>query len=265
MYKRKYLKYFVSALLIGLFSCNQDKDNLRKVKPMKAQELNQKLTGIRERQMDYGSVNLEARVDSLNSNSLQSQLVDLFLINSSIKLDLKYASADNFMKMRLYDTLTKAYLQKEVAERLGRCQEFLTAINNNLYLLVYDAVRPISVQKKMWDALDSIPVSQRVKFVSNPANGSIHNYGAAVDLTICDGRGIPLDMGAEYDDIRKIAYPSLEAQFLNSGELTQKQLDNRKLLRKVMTSQNFRNIPTEWWHFNAFSRDIVKLKYAALK
>jgi D-alanyl-D-alanine dipeptidase len=72
-------------------------------------------------------------------------------------------------------------------------------------------------------------------------------------------------MGAEYDDFREIAFPKLEAQFLKSGELSKQQVDNRKLLRKVMSSQQFRNIPTEWWHFNAFSRITTSHKYQMLE
>ena len=178
---------------------------------------------------------------------------------------MKYATSDNFMKMKLYDTITKAYLQQDVAMRLAKCQTYLQSLDSNLSLLVYDAVRPISVQYKMWNALDSIPVKQRAKFVSNPANGSIHNYGAAIDLTICDKNGVALDMGAGYDDIRKIAYPSMEDHFLSKGELTIQQVANRKMLRKVMMNQNFRNISTEWWHFNACSRNEAKAKYVPLK
>jgi D-alanyl-D-alanine dipeptidase len=192
-------------------------------------------------------------------------LIDLQIVDPSIRIDLKYATTDNFMKMKLYDTITKIYLQKDVAERLSKCQAFLKTINEDLSLLVYDGVRPVSVQYKMWNALDTIPVNQRVKFVSNPANGSIHNYGAAVDLTICDKNGVPLDMGAGYDDIRKIAYPKMEAHFLANGMLTLEQVENRKMLRKIMTSQNFRNISTEWWHFNACSREAAKAKYLPLK
>ncbi len=188
-------------------------------------------------------------------------LVRVDAYNKQVFWDLKYASTDNFMHRILYDTLKTVYLQRDVARRLAKCQELLTSIDSNLHLLVYDGVRPLAVQWEMWHALDTIPVAQRVKFVSNPRNGSVHNYGAAVDLTICDVSKKPLDMGAGYDDSRKIAYPSLEAQFLASGELTQKQVANRQLLRKVMRSQRFSNIPSEWWHFNAFPRIIVKTRY----
>lgn len=191
-------------------------------------------------------------------------LVDIQEINKSIKVELKYATTDNFMKIKLYDKLSKAYLQKDVAERLSKCQDYLTSIDSKLFLLIYDAVRPLSTQQKMWDALDTIPFQERTKFVSNPENGSVHNYGAAIDLTICNSKGESLDMGAGYDDIRKIAYPILEDQFLASGELTIKQIENRKLLRKVMKSQGFINIPSEWWHFNACRRDEAKRKYSQL-
>lgn len=208
----------------------------------------------------------EKQADSVEAKLIQeTNLVDVQTLNTEIMVDLKYAGTDNFMKMKLYERLDKAYLQKDVAERLAKCQTFLRKINPDLHLLVYDAVRPVSVQQKMWKALDTIPVAMRTKFVSNPANGSIHNYGAAVDLTICDANGTPLDMGAGYDDIRQIAYPRLEAQFLASGELTQEQIENRKLLRKVMASQSFTNISTEWWHFNACTRAVAKEKYLILE
>lgn len=188
-------------------------------------------------------------------------LVPVNYYNKNIFWELKYATSDNFMHRVLYDTLETVYIQKSIAQRLAKCQEKLSAENADYHLLVYDGLRPLSVQWEMWKALDTIPVSERGKFVSNPKNGSVHNYGAAVDITICDNNRKPLDMGARYDDIRKIAYPSLEAQFLASGELTTGHVSNRNLLRKVMKSQQFSNIPTEWWHFNAYSRQTSSVKY----
>jgi D-alanyl-D-alanine dipeptidase len=181
--------------------------------------------------------------------------------NQNIWWELKYATKDNFMHRVLYDTLDKVYVQIDVARRLAKSQEYLTGRNKNYHLLVYDGVRPLSVQWEMWNALDTVSVLERGKFVSNPRNGSVHNYGAAVDLTICDAKRKPLDMGAGYDDISKIAYPSLESEFLATGDITQQQIDNRKLLRRALKSQGFSNIPTEWWHFNAFPRPVAKSKY----
>ncbi len=193
------------------------------------------------------------------------QLTDIQTINPTIQVDLKYATKDNFMHQILYKDIQHLYVQKDVAERLSKCQQYLKKINSSYSLLIYDGVRPLSVQQAMWDALDTIPFNERTKFVSNPANGSLHNYGAAVDLTICNEIGIAIDMGAGYDDIREIAYPKFETKFLESGDLTKEQIENRKLLRKVMSSQGFTNIQTEWWHFNACSRATAKIKYEILK
>jgi D-alanyl-D-alanine dipeptidase len=113
----------------------------------------------------------------------------------------------------------------------------------------------------MWKALDSLPPAERSKFVSNPKNLSLHNMGAAIDLTITDANGKPLDMGAGFDDIRQLAYPIFEDSFLRTGQLTALQVKNRKLLRNAMQAQGFRQLPTEWWHYNACSRDVAKSKY----
>lgn len=192
-------------------------------------------------------------------------LVDVKSLNKNIFVDLKYTTEDNFMKRILYKHIKKAYLQNDIAIRLSKCQNYLSSIDTSLHLLIYDALRPLSVQQEMWNALDTIPINERTKFVSNPKNGSIHNYGTAVDLTICYANGTPLDMGAGYDDIREIAYPKFEERFLESGELTIEQIENRKLLRKVMSYQSFSNITTEWWHFNACSRNQAKLTYKLIE
>lgn len=192
-------------------------------------------------------------------------LVPANFYNGDIRIELRYATSNNFMHRVLYDTLKTAYLQVSAAKKLAKVQVLLSSLKPGYRLLVYDALRPQSVQFEMWDALDTIPEAERGKFVSNPVNGSVHNYAAAVDLTITDKNGNPLDMGAGYDDIRKIAYPQLEAQFLSTGELTEQQVENRRLLRKVMRSQGFGNIPTEWWHFNEFPRTMVKQKYTIVR
>lgn len=202
---------------------------------------------------------------SIDSALLLTDLVNVQTLNPSIFVDLKYATTDNFMNMKLYDRLKNAYLQEDVADRLSKCQDYLSSIDSSLHLLIYDAVRPVSIQVKMWKALDSIPSKERGKYVSNPANKSLHNFGAAIDLTICDAKGNTLDMGAQFDEFNEIAYPTMEAHFLAKGELTQQQIDNRKLLRKVMKSQGFRNLPTEWWHFNACSRNDALTKYKILQ
>ena len=142
---------------------------------------------------------------------------------------------------------------------------YLSALDTSMHLLVYDAARPVDVQQLMWNALDTVPASQRGKYVSNPANLSLHNLGCAVDITICNSEGIAIDMGAGFDDFRDIAFPSKEAQYLKSGALTNEQHENRLLLRKVMSSQKFRQLPTEWWHYNAYSREVARKKFSVLE
>lgn len=192
---------------------------------------------------------------------LPAHLVDVQSICPDIQIDLKYCTSDNFLKQRLYFSINRAYLQKDVAIRLAKVQQALSKQKPGYRLLVFDALRPVSVQEKMWNALDTIVPVERAKFVSNPKNRSLHNFGAAVDISIVDARGQLLDMGAGFDDIRKIAYPCLEDSFLRAGQLSPLQLSNRLLLRNLMKSQGFRQLPTEWWHYNACSRDEAKQKY----
>ena len=174
---------------------------------------------------------------------------DVQKYNPKIKVDLKYRTSANFFKIQLYNRLDRAFLNDDVAQKLSACQAYLSQIDSNLFLLVYDAARPVNVQKEMWKALDSIPPKIRGRFVSSGRNLGMHNMGLSVDITICDAKGVPLDMGANFDDIREIAYPSKESYYLEKGELTQEHIKNRQLLRKVMTSQGFWNLSTEWWHF----------------
>ncbi|MBT5438969.1 MAG: M15 family metallopeptidase [Flavobacteriales bacterium] len=192
-------------------------------------------------------------------------LIDVQSLNKDIFCELKYATDDNFMGFQLYHSIKRPYLQPDVAERLSKCQDYLSEIDSSLHLLIYDAARPVSVQKLMWDALDSIPPGLRGRYVSNPGHRSLHNLGAAVDITICDDRRVVMDMGAGFDEFAEIAYPRMEYHFLKTGELSQQQYDNRLLLRRVMKSQRFRQLPTEWWHYNAYSRDVARTKYKVLR
>lgn len=203
-------------------------------------------------------------VDTLEQSLIDAGLVNVQDIIPGILIDLRYSTTNNFMNQDVYGHLNRAYLQPEVAEDLKKCMEFLQSKDSTLTLLIFDAVRPRSVQQIMWDVLD-MPIHEKTKFVSNPKNGSVHNYGAAVDITIAKKTGEPLDMGADYDDIRLIAYPRHEQAYLDSGMLSTQQIENRKLLRETMRAGGFSGIQTEWWHFNRFSRDLCKTKYAIVE
>lgn len=238
-------------LILNLLGCTFNNENLRnKV----GKEKSYSIKTIKD---TTKIVNEGIKIDSLEQKIIDAGLVDVQNIDSTILIDLKYSTKQNFMNEDVYGNLNKVYLQVSVANDLKKVNNYLHQIDSNLTLLIYDGVRPRSVQQKMWDVLD-MPINEKIKFVSNPKNGSIHNYGCAVDLTIATIDGEPLDMGADFDEIGKIAYPRLEQKFLESGELTNQQIENRKLLRKVMKYGGFYNIQTEWWHFNRYSRNKAK-------
>lgn len=259
----KMKKYFFTTVVFSfLLGCDNDSNKGLHENNSNSESVsiwNDNITDSNKVEPIVNSKNYKKEISNLEKKMIKAGLVDIQSVDPTLYVDVKYATTDNFMKKVLYDGYDKVYLQPEVAERLSKAQKALQKIDSTLTLLVFDGTRPRSVQQNMWDALDSIPFNDRIKFVSNPANGSLHNYGCAVDLTIINkySKGW-LDMGADYDDLRKIAYPKYEAKFLASGELTQLQLENRKLLRKVMKAGGFWVIDTEWWHFNAFSRSKAK-------
>ena len=190
-------------------------------------------------------------------------LVDVQKLDPTIFVDLKYSDTANFLKKDVYGSFEKAYLQPDVAARLVRAQQWLRQMHPGLSLLVYDAARPVSVQKIIWESLD-VPAGERGKFASNPRNGSLHNFGAAVDLTICDSTGRALDMGCPFDYFGELAWPVKEWEMIGSGLLTPTQVENRKLLRQVMAASGFYNIQTEWWHFNACTCDAARQRYVII-
>lgn len=248
--------FFILGLSLLIYSCDENSEPvvIEEVEPLP----------LPDPQIAKDSI-AKVELDSTTVEYMRTfNLVNIRLIDPSIQVDLRYATDNNFMGHILYDTLNVLYLQEDVAQRVSACQQYLKEKVPNYSLLIYDGVRPLEVQREMWNALDTIPAAQRGKFVSNPSYGSVHNFGAAVDLTICNEVGEPLDMGAGYDDFRDIAFPSKEWKFLASGELTTEQVDNRKLLREVMKSQGFRGIPSEWWHFNACTRNQAVYKYKKL-
>lgn len=243
--------FFLTLLLLVEYSCTSKVD--------------EQINNVKEEVDEVDSVKVEnVFSDSLREIYRAIGLVSISEVDSNILIDLRYASENNFMHHVLYDTISEAFLQQEVAVRLSKCQKYLDSIRPGYKLKVFDAVRPNQVQREMWNAMDSVPTIRRGKYVSNPVLGSVHNFGSAVDLTICDAEGNELDMGAGYDDFRDIAFPSKEIEFLASGELTKEQVANRKLLRTVMRSQKFNVIPSEWWHFNAFSRITAEAKFEML-
>lgn len=188
---------------------------------------------------------------------LDKGLKDVQQLDASIKVELKYATEDNFMDRVLYDSLFHAFLQEEAAVKLANAQKKLKEKDSTLSLLIYDAVRPNSIQYKMWDMVKNTP---KKIYVAEPGMGSLHNFGGAVDLTIVKD-GVPLDMGTVYDFFGKKAQPRYNKFFLDRKELSPEQVQNRELLRAIMRSAGFIPINSEWWHFNAFSITYARKTY----
>jgi zinc D-Ala-D-Ala dipeptidase len=192
-------------------------------------------------------------------------LVNIQEIDPGILVDLKYSTTDNFVGKDVYGCITSCYLQKRPAEMLSRANNLLQQKNANYRLLIYDGGRPLSIQKILWNSLPQYSSKQRATYVANPAKGSIHNYGSAVDLTIASADGTPLDMGTKYDYFGELAYPKKESYFLKIGKLTKQQVTNRQLLRSVMKAAGYMPIEYEWWHFNAMSRQRAKATYRIIQ
>lgn len=191
-------------------------------------------------------------------------LVNIQEADPTIIVDLKYSTADNFLGFDIYGTLDKCYLQPDVAQKLVQANRYLKETDSSYTLLVYDGARPRSIQQKMWDTVKTMPVKQAT-YVSNPRRGSLHNFGAAVDLTIAGADGTPLDMGTPYDFFGDLAHTDKDQYFLSTGQLSEEQISNRKLLRTVMYRAGFFGIQSEWWHFNSCTRDVAATKYKIIE
>ena len=175
-------------------------------------------------------------------------LQDIAEVDSTIAVKLVYATPDNFLGHVLYHDLNHAFMVPDMAQKLANAQRKLKSLRPDLSLLIYDAARPLSIQREMWDAVKGTP---NVSFVANPAKGrGMHNYGAAVDITLMDSRGTPLPMGSAHDYFGPEARIDHEDELVADGLSTPEELQNRKLLRRVMTESGFVTCISEWWHFN---------------
>jgi D-alanyl-D-alanine dipeptidase len=165
------------------------------------------------------------------------ELVELVTLDSTFRLDIRYATPDNFMGRTMYSQ-ARAFLQRPAADALIRVLHALRAQGHGL--MIFDGYRPWSVTKEFWDATE--PAKR--KFVADPAKGSKHNRGCAVDLTLFDFRtGREVRMPSPYDDFTEKASSSY-----SGGTSEERRL--RGVLRGAMEKEGFRVEPGEWWHFD---------------
>jgi len=165
------------------------------------------------------------------------ELVEIVKLDQTIKLDIRYATSNNFLGRAVYKE-SRAFLQRPAAEALMRAHRNLR--EKGFGLLVFDGYRPWSVTKIFWD---STPEDKK-QFVANPSQGSRHNRGCAVDLSLYDLRsGKEVEMPSGYDEMTERAYP-------NYSGGTERQRRMRETLREAMESQGFTVNEFEWWHFD---------------
>lgn len=166
-------------------------------------------------------------------------LVEIIKLDPTIRLDIRYATADNFTGRPLYPQ-PRAFLQRPAAEALVRAHRKLKA--EGFGILVYDAYRPWSVTKALWDSASED--EQRNGFVADPEIGSKHNRGCAVDVGLYDLKsGREADMPSDYDEFSARAYPDYAGG-------TPEARRSRDILRRAMTAEGFEISENEWWHFN---------------
>jgi zinc D-Ala-D-Ala dipeptidase len=170
-------------------------------------------------------------------------LVDLHRACPDVMVDLRYATDHNFFKTRLYDD-DRAWLLEPTARKLSRAASLVSV--RGLVIVVLDAYRPLAVQDLMWRILPD------PDFVAPASRGSIHNRGAAVDVTLAYGDGKPVAMPSEYDDFSERASHNYKGS--GSGDLQTrargaKALEARDFLRACMESAGFRAYEAEWWHY----------------
>jgi beta-lactamase class D/D-alanyl-D-alanine dipeptidase len=187
---------------------------------------------------------LAVSVSAIAQNASQSEkdkreadLIELIKLDKTIKLDIRYARADNFVGRAVY-TEARAFLQKPAAEAVVRVHRKLKKLG--LGLMIFDGYRPWTITKLFWEVT---PEDKR-KFVANPKTGSRHNRGCAVDLSIYDLKTKKLvDMPSDFDEFTERASPD----YKGASEI---QTKNRDLLRKMMEAEGFIVNRNEWWHFD---------------
>ncbi|MBC7440330.1 MAG: M15 family metallopeptidase, partial [Flavobacterium sp.] len=176
----------------------------------------------------------------VKGNSIQkTEISDTTFVNlkdfsNDFVFEMKYATADNFLKAKVYDC-AECYLRYKTVKALIKANKKFIKLGYKIKL--FDCYRPLDIQKKMWEIVSNSD------YVANPAKGSIHNRGGAVDLTLVDLTGKELEMGTEFDFFGKEA----SHNYMNLPEAI---LTNRKFLKETMLQHNFKSFDSEWWHYN---------------
>jgi zinc D-Ala-D-Ala dipeptidase len=204
------MKMFVSINFIFLlFACSNNQNIERELKPIPV-------------------LKSPKTIDSITKEFVEIDFKTLGIINK-----MTYATDSNFLHQKVYPC-ARAFLRVEPYIALIKANEI--ARKKGIKLVLFDAYRPISIQRKMYELVNN------PDYVAHPDKGSKHNRGCAVDISLADINGA-LDMGTEFDDFS-------EKATYNSKSISTKSIANRKILRKIMINAGFVPYEKEWWHFN---------------
>ena len=236
-------QFYASLIAILLFICGCQEQSQQKVVPQSDTIVAIEVKTIASRPIKS---EITQKLDSLG-------FINIAEADSSILIDLAYTHADNFTGEVLYETLHEAYLHPLAMESLKKANELLRAKHPDYKLLILDAARPMSIQRRMWNKVKGTPNNI---YVANPSKGGgMHNYGLALDVTIVDENGNRLPMGTPFDHFGPAAHTTHEEELVAQGIISEEERLNRILLREVMRGGGFIPLHSEWWHFNRLRRE----------
>jgi D-alanyl-D-alanine dipeptidase len=176
----------------------------------------------------------------------------------NVHVSLRYASENNFMGKNVYGEFHGCFLHKVAADKFHQATRALQQEKRGWKFLIFDCLRPRSLQTKLFAVVRG---TSQQPYVADPRTGSLHNYGFAIDLSLEDVNGSEIDMGTRFDDFSTLAQPLHERENLTAGRLTKEHVENRLLLRKIMSEAGFIQLPIEWWHYDALPKLEVKAHY----
>lgn len=223
------MKYplLLPIFIVSLFSCNESQTKAENQTPTSQQSISK-----------IEKQDTAPKLKTLIFDYDTTQWMDLHHLDSTIIIDMRYATTNNFVKEKMYDC-SRCFLRPEVANRIVQAHQMLQ--EGGLGLKMLDCFRPRPIQQKLWDKF------QDPRYVTPPSKGSMHNRGAAVDLTIVNEKGEQLDMGTPFDYFGKEAHHAYT-------NLSKEVLENRKLLKNTMAAVQLKPITTEWWHYSFQSK-----------
>jgi zinc D-Ala-D-Ala dipeptidase len=242
-------RLFTHLMLLFLIACSSNhtekktEEAPKELAPTLSEISNGQASAPSEKMMDQAETTAPTSSKTANpvntsTNRSGIDFTELAKLDPSIRLDIKYATTDNFTKTKIYDC-PNCLLRPEAAEAIVTAHKALN--KKGLGLKMFDCYRPKPYQQRLWDKVPN------PDYVTPPAKGSMHSRGAAVDLTIVNANGKELDMGTPYDFFGPEAHT-------DNTKLPAIVLANRRLLQNTMESVGFKGIRTEWWHFSYQSK-----------